>query len=128
MRAMKLNDYFMSFGLILFCFAIFFCLSFTSVAAKINLDLAALIFTILCQVGIFLNKRNPLLRIRIKDRIMYLYKDVMFKGIQEVLVFFISLLVSYGLRTIIISSEWLSKISIAILFLGLLIDIWKKDQ
>ncbi len=128
MRAIKRNDYFMSFGLILLCFAIFFCLSFTSVAAKINLDLAALIFTILCQVGIFLNKRNPLLRIRIKDRIIYLYKDVMFKGVQEVLVFFISLLVSYGLRTIIISSDWLSKISIAILFLGLLIDIWKKDQ
>ena len=128
MRAMKLNDYFMPFGLILFCFAIFFGLSFTSVAAKINLDLAALIFTILSQLGGFLNKQNPLLRIRIKDRIIYLYKDVMFKGIQEVLVFFISLLVSYSLRTIIISSEWLSKISIAILFLGLLIDIWKKDQ
>ncbi len=46
----------------------------------------------------------------------------------QVLVFFISLLVSYGLRTIIISSDWLSKISIAILFLGLLIDFWKKDQ
>lgn len=128
MRAMKLNDYFMSFGLILFCFAIFFGLSFTQVAAKINLDLAALIFTILCQFGVFLNKQNPLLRIKIKDRIIYLYKDVMFKGIQEVLVFFISLLISYGLRTINISSEWLSKISIAILFLGLLIDIWNKDQ
>lgn len=128
MRAMKLNDYFVPFILILFCFAIFFALSLTQVAAKINLDLAALIFTILCQFGSFFNKQNPLLRVKIKDRIIYLYKNVMFKGIQEVLIFFISLLISYSLRTINISDDWLSKISIAILFLGLLIDIWNKDQ
>ena len=54
--------------------------------------------------------------------------NVRFSDGEVSLFFFISLLVSYGLRTIIISSDWLSKISIAILFLGLLIDIWKKDQ
>lgn len=128
MRAIKRNDYFLPFILVLFWFTIFVLLSFIQTDIKINLDLAALIFTILCQFGIFLNKRNPLIKIRFKQKAIYLYKNVMFKGIQEMLIFAISLVIGYSLRSLSISSEWLSKFSIAILFLGILIDIWKKDQ
>lgn len=128
MRAMKMNDYFPSLILVLFGFVIFVLLSFIQTDIKINLDLAALIFTILCQFGLFLNKQDPLLRIRIKQRTIYIYKDVVFKGIQETLLFFASLLISYNLRPLNISSEWLSKFSVAILFLSMIIDIWKKDQ
>lgn len=128
MRAMKRNDYFLPFTLTFCYFTLFLLLSFVQTGTKVNLDLAALVFTILCQLGVFLNKQNPLLRIKIKRRIIYIYKDIMFKGIQETLIFLMSLLISYSFRTLNISSEWLSKFSIAILFLCMIIDIWKKEQ
>ncbi len=128
MRAMKRSDYFPSFIPTLFGFAVFLLLSLIQTGINTNLDLAALIFTILCQLGVFFNNQDPLLRIRIKQRTIYLYKDIVFKGIQEVLMIYISLLISYSLRSLNISSEWLSKFSIAILFLCMIIDIWEKDQ
>ena len=128
MRAIKRSDYFFSFNLVILCFVTFLLLSVIQTDIKINLDLVALIFTILCQFGVFLNKRNPLIKIRFKQKTIYLYKDVIFKGIQEVIVFVISFAISYSLVSFDISSECLSKISVAILFLGILIDIAKKDQ
>lgn len=128
MRAMKFDAYWPAFIAVLFSFSIFLLSSFIHTDTQVNLDLAALVFTILCEFQVFFNKRNPLLKLRIGRRIIYLYKDVIFKGIQEVLVFVISLLISYILKPINISSEWISKFSIAILFLCLLIDMWKKEQ
>lgn len=128
MRAIKRYDYWPSFIMVLLCFAIFLCLSYKQTDFKVNLDLAALVYTILLELQIFFNKRDPLLKMKIKGRIIYIYKDVVFKGIQEVLVFGISLLISYLLRFMNFPSEWLSKFSIAILFLCILIDMWKKEQ
>ena len=128
MRAMKRRDYWPSLIPNLFGFAVFFLLSLIQTDINTNLDLAALIFTILCQLGAFLNKQDPLLRIRIKQRTLYLYKDTMFKGVQEVVVFYISLLISYSLMSLNIGNEWLSKFSIAILFLCMIINILEKDQ
>lgn len=128
MRAMKRRDYWPSLIPNLFGFAVFFLLSLIQTDINTNLDLAALIFTILCQLGAFLNKQDPLLRIRIKQRTLYFYKDTMFKGVQEVVVFYISLLISYSLMSLNIGNEWLSKFSIAILFLCMIINILEKDQ
>ncbi len=128
MRAIKRYDYWPSFIMVLFCFAIFLLLSYKQTALKVNLDFAALVYTILFELRVFFNKRNPLLKMKIKGRIIYIYMDVVFKGIQEVLVFGISLLISYILRFVNFPSEWLSKFSIAILFLCILIDMWKKEQ
>ena len=128
MRAIKRYDYWPSFIMVLLCFAFFLCLSFKQTDLKVNLDLAALVYTILCGLQVFFNKRNPLFKMKIKGRIIYIYKDVLFKGIQEVLVFGFSLLISYTLRFVYFPSEWLSKFSIAILFLCILIDMWKKEQ
>ena len=128
MRAIKRYDYWPSFIMVLLCFAIFLCLSYKQTDFKVNLDLAALVYTILFELQVFFNKRDPLLKMKIKGRIIYIYKDVVFKGIQEVLVFGISLLISYFLRFMNFPSEWLSKFSISILFLCILIDMWKKEQ
>lgn len=128
MRAIKRYDHWPSFIMVLLCFAFFLCLSFKQTDLKVNLDLAALVYTILCGLQVFFNKRNPLFKMKIKGRIIYIYKDILFKGIQEVLVFGFSLLISYTLRFVNFPSEWLSKFSIAILFLCILIDMWKKEQ
>jgi hypothetical protein len=128
MRAIKRYDYWPSFIMVLVCFAIFLLLSFKQTDLKVNLDFAALVYTILFELRVFFTKRNPLLKMKIKGRIIYIYVAVVFKGIQEVLVFGISLLISYTLRFINFPSEWLSKFSIAILFLCILIDLCKKEQ
>lgn len=127
-RAIKRNDYLLSFVLALLYFAIFLLLSFTHTDTKVNLDIVALVFSILCLFEVFINKRDPMFRITIKNRTIYLYKDILFKGLQEVLLFGISLSIAYSLGAINIDNEWISKFSISLIFLCILIGILKKEQ
>lgn len=128
MRAMKLNNYWSIFLVAFFGFTIFLWASFKVTKPIVNLDLAVLVYTILCELQILFGKQDTLLKVKIKKKIIYLYKDIMFNGVQEILVFLFSLYIGYLFYPLNINSELLAKFSIAILFLSVMFGIIKRDQ
>lgn len=130
MWALKWDTYGLSFFAVLMYFVVFLLSSFiySDSEVKVNLDLAALVFTIISQVQIIFNSRKLTFKIHFGRKLICLQNNFLCIGIWEIFVFIIAYFISYFLQPLNISNSALSKLGIAFLFSGVLIDMWKKEQ
>ena len=128
MRALKWDAYWAPFLAVLIYFILFFLSSLVPNEWGINLDLVAFIFAIISQLrGIFSGK-SLLSKSRFGRKLLPLQRILTSCGIFELLIFLMSFCVAYALQPSSISSVTLSKLGIAFIFSGVLIDICKRDQ
>lgn len=128
MRALKWDALWAPFLAISIYFILFLLASFLPYEPKVNLDLAAFIFAVIIQLRSIFHNKTLVFKVKLGQKLIYLQNIFTCCGVQELFIFFISLFISYILQPFDISSSTLSKLGIAFLFSGILIDIWKRDQ
>lgn len=128
MRVLKWDTYWAPFLAVLIYFTLFLLSSFVPNEWGVNLDLVAFVFAIISQLrGIFSNK-SILGKSKLGRKLLPLQRILTSCGIYELLIFLISFCIAYILQPTSISSATLSKLGIAFIFSGVLIDICKRDQ
>ena len=131
LQVLKWDTYWAPFLVSFICFIVFVLLTFNPAEWSGNLDLFAFLYTIITQIRTISNNRKALIRSKIVRKFMPLKNALTSCGIWEFFITFLSLYIShmaYTLHLVDASSSAISKLCIALIFSGVLIDIWVREQ